>query len=130
MISDFLEHLLWEVRVNHAENTSLATPTGAKLHPELTEQLGKYVRQYNTALRPAVDLVVPDGMSREDAARAMKTLQRWRVPEHQRYINALETLQPLFKEALFCAAQSDLAVIRIPADRVLDGSFFGEAAAE
>jgi hypothetical protein len=51
MIRDFLEQLLWEVRVSHFDNTNV------KPHnPELAEQLRKYHRKYGRTLVPLVKL--------------------------------------------------------------------------
>ena len=53
MIRDFLDNLIWELRVNHYEVASAAPaeyfgdPRGD--NPELTEQLAKYMKKYNNA---------------------------------------------------------------------------------
>jgi hypothetical protein len=45
MIRDFLDHLLWELRISHHETT---TSHGA-VNPELVDQLTKYVKKRQTA---------------------------------------------------------------------------------
>src|SRR5579863_1911127 len=42
MIRDFLDHLLWELRISHYE---LTTPKTDKVHQELKGQLTKYVKK-------------------------------------------------------------------------------------
>ena len=51
MVRDFLDQLLWEVRVSHFDNTN-ENPH----NPELAEQLQKYHRKYHRTLVPLVKL--------------------------------------------------------------------------
>ena len=44
MIRDFLDHLLWEVRISHHE---MQTQVGS-VNPELAEQLAKYIKKRQT----------------------------------------------------------------------------------
>jgi polyphosphate kinase len=126
MIRDFLDHLMWEVRINHVESTSVAATGGCKVNMELADQLAKYLRKYRTNLRAGVSVRrdTPD-QTDEQVQQALKIGSARRAEEHQKYIDALETLKPLFKEALWCAGQPNtITEIVAPVSKVLDGTFW------
>jgi hypothetical protein len=99
MIRDFLDQLLWEVRVSHFDNTN-EKPN----NPELAEQLKKYQRKYGRTLVPFIKLQT-DGLTAEQIDKGRQHL-RARVAEvRQDQLDALEFLQPLFDFALIAAAK-------------------------
>ena len=103
MIRDFLDHLMWELRVVHFENTN-APGTD---HGELMSQLQKYQRKYpgSTALM-AMTVMKTDGYSQDDIGRARRKLRWMRAQQAEDAIELLEALEPVFEEALTCAAMS------------------------
>src|SRR4051812_34496585 len=98
MIQDFLEHLLWAARVSHFESTS---PPDT-VHPELAEQLARYLGRYGAVLLPVVYVqdANPSGGS-EPAVRAKMARVR------QAQIDALEMLLGgVLVDARHCVEQS------------------------
>ena len=99
MIRDFLDHLLWEVRINHFENTA---DVGA-INPELVEQLGKYIRKYNGVLLPAT-VINREGATEDQAKATELTYRQIMRDKRQEQMEHLESLQELFADALKCAS--------------------------
>jgi hypothetical protein len=94
MIRDFLSHLLWELRTSHYEMIG----SGSRLHPELQEQLQRYMNKRQTvgllfALKTKGDLAT------ESKEQIRKVRERLRTEQ----LRCLEGLMPLFEEALKCA---------------------------
>jgi hypothetical protein len=99
MIRDFLEQLLWEVRIEQFESTA---PPGV-VNPELAEQSEKYLRKYGVALQ--VDTCI-DGDGATEAQRR-RAEEHWREAQANltaEQVGHLEALRELFEEALECAA--------------------------
>jgi hypothetical protein len=90
MIRDFLDHLLWEVRISHYETTH-----GSKTNPELTDQLERFQKK-----RQTVGLLFGVFVHREVNTGRLHAARR---ELRQQQIRALEGLMPLFEEALICA---------------------------
>jgi hypothetical protein len=105
MIRDFLDHLLWELRTVHYEVTGTQAP---KIHPELGDQLRKYMQKYNCAGLLAANRFGQAGedVSPELKAAAVSAYRKQRAELTQKLIDALESLQPLFAEAFQCATST------------------------
>jgi hypothetical protein len=114
MIRDFLDHLLWEVRIVHFEST--AAP--GTINPELGEQLKKYMSKYHCALMRATDLV-GEGLPEATFQRAARYWRTARQEVTASQIAHLEGLQGLFREAMDCASRRGVTVQRIPCLDVL-----------
>lgn len=101
MIQDFLEHLRWEYAINHFENTHKA---GVE-NPELTEELGRYIKKYNTTGLMAALKLKASGITEEEERenRAMKSFRVVRAKKAQEVLEALDTLKPYLEEAFECA---------------------------
>jgi hypothetical protein len=99
MIRDFLEQLLWEVRVNHFDNTN-KNPD----NPELAEQLKKYHRKYQRTLVPFIKLDTA-GLDKQQIDDGRQRLRSRVAALRQRQLDALESLQPLFEYAMIAAQQ-------------------------
>jgi len=98
MIGDFLEHLMWEVRISDFELNA----TRGTTHPEFVEQLQGHIEKYGTSLLP-VGLVDTKGKSKEEIDR---TIAEARAEMRERYrsnLEHLEALRSLFEEAINCA---------------------------
>jgi hypothetical protein len=95
MIRDFLDHLLWEVRINHYEQIT------SEVNPELQEQLTKYIRKRRT-----VGLLFATQITDLDPAR-LAEYRTLKAGLRQSQLLALEALRPLFKEALLNAGIPD-----------------------
>ena len=93
MIQDFLEHLVWEVRIEHFEHV---TP-GVK-NPELVHQLAKYHRKYKRTR-----LLIPIVAARRDKPPSREWVSAYHQAMRERLadeLKALESLKPLFDVAL------------------------------
>jgi hypothetical protein len=111
MIEDFLDNLLWELRAVHYEVSSAAPPTGpgdkVGINPELCDQLVKYMKRYNHAGLMALSYVDKDpGLTANQKHQAIANYRTARAAVVQEWIDHLEALQPILKEALDCAARS------------------------
>lgn len=101
MIADFIDDLKWELQASVLENRH----PGCRPHPELVEQLGKYKRRYGPHQLLAYNAIekaspyVPDGR----LAEATRDLHERVARERQEQLDHLESLAPLFKEALSVA---------------------------
>jgi hypothetical protein len=102
MIRDFLDHLAWELRIGHFENT---TAPGT-INPELAEQLAKYIRKYHCGL------LIGDVTSESRDSEGFAKLRATRAQEREQQLNALESLTSLFDEALLCASKTGSLVFR------------------
>jgi hypothetical protein len=97
MIKDFLDHLLWEVRISHHESQT------NKINPELAEQLGKYQKKRQTVgLLFATEIGVASCSQDPDKFREF---QRLKGEFRNSQLLCLEALQSLFAEALENAAR-------------------------
>jgi hypothetical protein len=103
MIRDFLDHLLWEVRILHYEST--ATP-GA-INPELLDTIASLQSKYpgTACLLAATYLTNDRELSGEQVARAEEYWRKARAQASQGWVDALEHLQGLFREALECVSK-------------------------
>jgi hypothetical protein len=94
MIRDFIEHLLWEVRIGHFE----ATSADGAINPELLEQIQRYQKKRQTIALLAANEIPASGRDEVGA------LKRRMAEVRQRQVDHLEALHTLFEEALFCAS--------------------------
>jgi len=104
MIKDFLDHLMWELRINHIENTN----PGCATNPELVEQLSKYSNKYNTVgLMTAMKVTYEGAENIPDEIKALVTrsMQGEKANRSQEAVNALEILQPTLEIAFMCATK-------------------------
>ncbi len=102
MIRDFLDHLAWELRIGHFENT---TAPGT-INPELADQLAKYMRKYHCGL------LIGDVTSESRDSEGFAKLRATRAQEREQQLKALESLTSLFDEALLCASRTGSLVFR------------------
>jgi hypothetical protein len=97
MIRDFLDHLLWEVRIDHYEQVASGT------NSELKEQLTKYIRK-----RQTVGLLFATMLEEEEPdPLKMAEYRTLRAEFRKSQLLCLEALRSLFEEALRCAAKPD-----------------------
>jgi hypothetical protein len=96
VIRDFLEQLLWEVRVNHFDKD----PD----NPELAEQLKKYHRKYQRTLVPFIKLDTA-GLNKPQIDEGRQRLRSRVAALRQRQLDALESVQPLFEYAMISGQQ-------------------------
>jgi hypothetical protein len=97
MIRDFLDHLLWEVRISHYESQS------NKINPELAEQLERYQKKRQTVgLLFATEI---GAASCSQDADKYRELQRIKGEFRNSQLLCLEALRSLFAEALENAAR-------------------------
>jgi hypothetical protein len=111
MVKDFLDNLLWELRTVHYEVTAPLGPGGLEpgkgpIHRELQEQLAKYMRKYHHVGLMAVNSFPrsEEGVSEELRQEAIAYFRAARATLLQEWIDHLEALRPLFREAFLCAA--------------------------
>ena len=108
MIHDFLKHLEWELRNRYFEYTQ---PAGL-VNEELIDMLAKYQKKRNCIGLLAMYDVDTEEMANEEEAEA--GLGRWRAVMAQRAeesLEALESLQDVFEEALYFASKTGKAVM-------------------
>jgi len=124
MIRDFLDHLMWELRIIHFENTN---PSGAD-HGELMSQIQKYQQEYRgSKALMAIMTMATEGYSLADVERARRNFRRVRAVQMEEAIQHLEELAPIFEEALACAAMSSSdSPDQLPAKRVDAGLLLGD----
>lgn len=100
MIRDFVEHLKWELRNYHFEYT---TPTVGAFAKEPAEMLAKYIKR-----RDQFQLIATTALQRneeltdEQREEYIARFRAERAEMTQRYLDALESLQPLIEEATAC----------------------------
>jgi hypothetical protein len=94
MIRDFLDHLLWEVRINHYEQIT------SEVNPELKEQLKKYVRK-----RQTIGLLFATELDKKADPSRLAEYRKIKAGLRQSQLLGLEALRPLFEEALWNAAR-------------------------
>lgn len=119
MIRDFLDNLLWELCIVHYEVASVAAPTGpgddkTGLHPELTEQLKKFMTKYRHAGLLFANAFPKDeqGVTSERKQEAIANYRATRAKEIEALIRHMEALQPLFEEAFKCLANPTRPIVR------------------
>jgi hypothetical protein len=108
MIRDFLDHLLWELRISHHE---LTTPTPDQVHNELVGQLAKYIKKRNTVGLLASNQLATSATPQE-VERASAILKERLGCQRIAAIQHLEALADVFDEALRCAAKPDTTYIK------------------
>lgn len=124
MIRDFLDHLLWEYRINHFENT-IPDPE-KRIHPELCEQLKKYIIKYNTCGLMAATTTVPGDCSEDEIKDAEDIICKAKTDYAQKVIDALQVLESAFEQAFFCASHPNKFLAR----RITLSNFFDDDATE
>jgi hypothetical protein len=100
MIKDFMEHLGWELRIKHFESTH---EKGAQ-HPELTEQLKKYMQKRNTIGLLYANRIDKAGLAEDKAQEVIETIREASAMEAQEALDALDAIEPILEEALDCAS--------------------------
>jgi hypothetical protein len=108
MIRDFLEHLMWELRIAVHENQC----EGGRINPELTDQLKKYI-QRRDCIGLLEGMKFADDLGDAEGLQAMRDLKRVRLWSRIVALDAIETLQVTFEEALRCAERNKEFHIRI-----------------
>jgi hypothetical protein len=102
MIRDFLEHLLWEVRLNLYEN---AAKPGA-INQELVDKLSVYQGRYGRVTLLATNQIDTGGETKERIRQAVANFREFMRLTREGQIRQLEALQRLFSEAFGCAEMS------------------------
>ena len=129
MVRDFLEHLMWEVRIKHFENSPSAPlvydSSGKGVNPELLDQLVKYGRKYpgSPALLPVTEFD-RTGWDEEDMKCQMGRFKAFLYAVRGEQMEALECLGSLFEEALECAAMGWKDKDHVPAHVWTKESFY------
>lgn len=96
MLRDFLEHLMYLVR--HLDFNLQTGPTA--IHPELLEQVLQYFLKYKVGLFIKMRVLDNRDATPEQIAEARRLNEAaWRK-RYGEYLRCLETLEPLFTEAL------------------------------
>ncbi|MFC1761796.1 hypothetical protein ACFL6U_06920 [Planctomycetota bacterium] len=103
MIRDFMEHLGWELRIKHFENTH----EKGMQHPELTEQLKKCMVKRNTIGLLYANRVDKAGLAEDKAQEVIATIREVSAMEAQEALDALDILESTLDEALNCASHPD-----------------------
>lgn len=106
MIRDFLEHLMWEVRIARAESTHLQSHA----HPDLVDALARCMERRDTPALLAAEKIVQDGATDDEMQRAAELLRAGNAKRMLRFLKALIILKPLFDEALTFAERGSLVV--------------------
>jgi hypothetical protein len=95
MIRDFLDHLMWELRIQIYEHE---TGADAPLNPELTEMLEKYIRRRGT-----VAVIFNHATEKQPSPGELRELHAGMATLRKSQLRCLECLQTLFGEALKAA---------------------------
>ena len=110
MIRDFIEHLLWELRISIYENTA-SDPT--KTNPELVEQLARCMERRGThGLLCEAHLLETEQLTPEEIAKASARVRKMTAERRKHELEALESLEGLFEEALLGAANPTERIAR------------------
>ena len=108
MIRDFIDHLRWELRIKRFENTH---KMGTQ-HPELTEQLEKYIRKRNTKGLLYTTRIDKTGLAEETAQEVINVIREGAARQAQKALDALCVLEPIFQEAMNCASHPEVFLVR------------------
>ena len=100
MIRDFLDHLMWQLRIAHFEVTSKP----GTLNADLVKQLKPFLVRHPCAL-VAQNEVDPTGVTPAEAEEACTKLRAGLAELFEERIAYLEALGPVFEEALMCASR-------------------------
>lgn len=96
MIRDFLDHFTWELRIMHHEHSR----PEAELNVELSENLARYQRKYNTYGLFPHTVLLEEAATPEETAVATAALHRARAKVVEETLRALEELRPWLDMAL------------------------------
>lgn len=125
MIRDFLEHLMWEVRIKKYENVNRKDPlTMEQVNPELVEQLKRFTDARHCILIP-IENMDPGETSKEEQAELFQVFRKERLKLCEFWLEHLEGLAGLFKMALECA-EHDVRQGTVPTNIVRADGFFGD----
>ena len=108
MIRDFIDHLKWELRIKHFENTR---KIGTE-HPELTEQLAKYILKHNTKGLLYANRIDPAGLAEDKAQEVIEVMRDAAAIQAQETLDAFDVLEPILQESLDCASHPDDFLVR------------------
>ena len=108
MIRDFIDHLKWELRIKHFENTHRI----GTQHSELTEQLEKYMRKRNTKGLLYANRIDSAGLAEDKAQEVIAVMRDAATIQAQEALDAFEILDPIFQEALDCASHPEKLLAR------------------
>jgi hypothetical protein len=103
MIRDFIEHLKWELRIKHLENTRRM----GTQHPELSDQLKKYVQKRNTKGLLYANRIDKAGLAKDKTQEVIKVIREGSAIQAQEALDALGVLEPILEEALDCTSRPD-----------------------
>jgi hypothetical protein len=103
MIRDFIEHLQWELRTKHLENTR---EIGTE-HPELSEQLEKCIRKRSTKGLLYANRIDNAGRTGDEAQEVINVIREGMAARAQEALDALDVREQIFEEALDCASHPE-----------------------
>ena len=103
MIRDFLENLMWDLRIQHFE----VTHPGDNHNAEFDEHIERYMKKYKSVGLLSLN-ILPDsiGEYHEKVVRKLIALR------YQQAIDNLEELGDMFEEAFNCASHEDRFMTR------------------
>ncbi|MHC4538465.1 MAG: hypothetical protein ACYS74_01625 [Planctomycetota bacterium] len=108
MITDFLEHLQWELRIRHFENTRKVGTD----HSELSEQLANCIRKRNTKALLYTNRVDNSGLTADQTQEAINVIREGLATEAQEALDAFDVLEEILEEALICASHPETPLAR------------------
>ena len=89
MIRDFIEHIQWELRIRHFENTR---KIGTE-HSELREQLVNCIRKRNTKALLYTNRIDKAGLAEDKAEEVINIIREGLVNEAQAALDAFDVLE-------------------------------------
>ncbi|HEV8177068.1 MAG TPA: hypothetical protein VGP44_05210 [Gemmatimonadales bacterium] len=98
MIRDFLDHLRWEVQINHFENT--AAP--GTINDELMAELQRYQVKYNLLGLLPTNALDASGVTEGEADQVFGIWRQVLAQTALEWLEHLEALDGLFKTAFRC----------------------------
>jgi hypothetical protein len=127
MIRDFMDQLIWSLRVDHFEFT--AGPRA--LNPELVEEVKRCALKRGILRLLSLFTVRKDKpeLTAEQMQLARRMFAENQARERQEQLRHLEALHDVLDEACAHAAGRVIEIV-VPASKILDGSFYGDQSAD
>jgi len=103
MIKDFLENLMWDLRIQHFE----VTHSGGTRDAEFDEHVEKYMKKYKSVGLLSLN-ILPNSVDKYSGEVVKKLI----ALKYQQAIDNLEELGDIFEEACNCASHEDTFLTR------------------
>lgn len=116
MIRDFLQHLVWEVRILQYQSTR---DNPSIPNPELMDQLERFQQRRRCIGLLADEDITQDDLDERQYARTILFAHHRRGTAANDWMEHLEALTELFAEAIFCAEHPENRMTRILSARTL-----------